>query len=494
MEKPRVLIVDDSRLVRSRYSKLISEQGMAVETAENGEVGFKKVFEFEPDVIIMDIEMPVMDGFAAIRVLKAHDQTRHIPIIVFTTRSDVDRKVKALDLGADDFLAKDSDEAELVARLRSLLRVKALEDDLLKESNKFYSVVNDLAEAVLLVDKNNVIVHCNIAAYEVLDVPPELVGTITLEKLLADCKQREDLLAELEKEEVREFEIDLVTSSGPKNFRVNARPVYLTLQEKLGRAILFRDTTREKEMERMRSEFYSMIAHDLRSPISVITGYTGLMLKGRTGELNRTQKEFLEAIEDRAQAMLKLVDEFLTVSKYGSGFIKLEPREVNVVGLVEEVMHSLALIAESKKISTELKSDKPVPVIMADRDKLLKVFSNLYDNALKYTPEGGRIEVTVSRVPAGVEVVFKDTGIGIDEKEIGHIFDAYQRVGSARERKIKGTGLGLAIVKEIVTAHRGKVWAESKPGEGSCFYVVLPTGKKGRPKKTRTKAKAASPS
>ncbi len=487
MEKPRVLVVDDSPIVRAMCVETLEKHDLEVLTAKNGQEACHFVFNYQPDVVMMDLVMPVMNGMSAIRLLKSHYQTQHIPIIVFTSESSLEEKVNALEAGANDFLSKDADEAELIARVKSLLRVKRLEDSLLQEKIKLSSILNDLAEAVVILDTTDRVILSNNAASNLLNIPPELVGTLGVEKLVEESDKADDLMEELKQDRLINYTLERETSYGRKTFKVSSNPVYLSYGETLGKALVFRDVTKEIEMEKMKTDFYSMIAHDLRSPISVITGYSSLLLDGKAGNLERVQREFIEAMQTRALSMLKLVDEFLTVSKFEASFISLDLAEVNVNDLLEEVVKSLSLIASNKQISVEFKKKERIPKIQADSHKLQKVFSNLLDNAIKYTPEGGSVKINIRRLSSAVRVEVKDSGIGIGKEELKFVFERFKRTHTAKERKIKGTGLGLTIVKEIVNAHKGKVTVESEVGKGSTFIVTLPIGKKKRKKAKETK-------
>jgi hypothetical protein len=472
-----ILVVDDAAVARRWCAEVLQAKGYRVELAEDGEEAVRKVFDRAPSLVIMDLEMPRMDGVSAIRLLKSNPQSRHIPILAFTSRSSVEERVRVLEAGADDFLSKEADEAELIARVRSLLRVEALEQEILEERNRFSAVLDQLAEAVMLCDERGRLVLANQAAMTILGIPPEIVGSLSLEELLQGVRRGGEFLDRLHRDELDAFEILFPTPTGPRTFQVSGTPWMREGRGREGWILVFRDVTREREMEKMRSAFYSMIAHDLRSPITVVTGYVSLLLQGKAGDLTDTQREFLDAVLQRVKDMLKLVDEFLTVSKLEAMGIELKVGEVDLEELLREVLDSLELIAENKGIRVRLEKEGEVPTIMADRDKLQKVFTNLYDNALKYTPEGGEVTVRLWAVPAGVEVEVRDSGIGMNPEEMSCLFDRFTRLSTAKNRKIKGTGLGLAIVKEIVEAHGGRVWAESEEGKGSSFFVVLPLGR-----------------
>ncbi len=476
MRTPRVLIIDDSRLMQMHIARVLQEAGMHTGTAENGEEGCKQVFAFLPDVILMDIAMPVMDGISAVRFLKSNRQTKHIPVVVFTSETDTDEKVRALEAGANDLISKEADEAELVVRVKNLIKLKELEDELLFERDKLGSILNDLAQAVVIVGTTGRVMLVNATARALLKIPPEIETDLNIGQLLATSPDAGEVARRLKENDVQEVTVHLDAADGRRVFQLRFSPIFLNDATRFGNALIFRDVTQEKEMEELKASFHSMIAHDLRSPITVITGYTDLLVNGKAGELNEMQVEFLRAVEERACAMRKLVDEFLLVSKFESSFIVLELKETDINAMIRDVAASLKLIAENKNISVHHDLDDTLPHLPGDPDKLYKVFSNLFDNALKYTPEGGSVTLRTCLVNDVVRVDVSDDGIGIDEEELSCVFDRYKRMSTAEKHKIKGTGLGLAIVKEIVVAHGGDVTVASAPGEGSTFSVELPLG------------------
>ena len=310
MPKPRILIVDDSGYFRRVTSLILKKHGFDVETAEDGQDGCKKVFEFQPDVILMDLIMPVMNGMSAVKFLKSNGQTKHIPIVVLTGESIRDEKYKVLTAGANDLLSKDADEMELILRVKNLVQLKELEDELLRQRDKFSNILNDLAEAVIILDHNEKVIIANAAARNLFNIPTELMGDIGVRDLVQSCGEADEVVEQLRSDNVAKLMVDLDTPYGPRTFQVRFSSVFMSDEGEFGKALIFWDVTQEKEIEKMKADFHSMIAHDLRSPITVITGYTDLLLNNKAGELSELQMEFLQAIEDRTRALRKLVDEY----------------------------------------------------------------------------------------------------------------------------------------------------------------------------------------
>jgi signal transduction histidine kinase len=242
-------------------------------------------------------------------------------------------------------------------------------------------------------------------------------------------------------------------------------------------AYVFRDVSQEVAAEKMKSDFHSMIAHDLRSPMSVIQGYVSLMASGKTGPINDTQSEFLDSVVKKIGEMTALLNDFLDMSKMDAGFVNLKCTDFQVSELVEEVMADLEPMAASRDISVKYDCPDPNVLVHADSLRLTQILRNLMSNAIKYNVESGWIKVRVVRQDSWVQVSVTDGGIGMSPGELEVLFEPYTR--GHTQRKIKGVGLGIVIVKKLVEAHGGQVNVSSKPGKGSTFHFTIPLAQEG---------------
>ncbi|MGC8835106.1 MAG: sensor histidine kinase, partial [Armatimonadota bacterium] len=284
---------------------------------------------------------------------------------------------------------------------------------------------------------------------------------------------------------VREIEVgDLVLMA-------NVAAIRSEQGEILGSVAVLRDITRLKEVERIKSQFVSMVSHELRAPVAAIQSYLDLMLSGLAGDDPEQRRHMLTRCSERAKALIALVDDLLQLSRMEAGRVarKLEP--VALDDVVREVIELFQNQAAERGISLQLNSSCSVPPILADREDIARVVTNLISNAIKYNKEGGRVDLTVSCSDGYVRLDVADTGIGIPEQELPRIWEEFHRVKTPETRGISGTGLGLSIVKKIVDAHHGHLDVESKVGEGSVFRVYLPTASDPR---TQEAASANSPS
>ena len=222
----------------------------------------------------------------------------------------------------------------------------------------------------------------------------------------------------------------------------------------------------------MKADFHSMIAHDLRSPMSVIQGYVSLMASGKTGAVNPTQTEFLESVNRKIAEMTSLLNDFLDINKIDAGFVNLKCDDMNLGELTIGVVKDLTPMAESSDIAIELELPEVPLLVHADSLRVTQILRNLLSNAIKYNVEGGWIRLSLSAGDDRARVEIRDGGIGMSEDELRVLFHPYTRGSS--QRRIKGVGLGVVIVKKLVESHGGEVTVTSAPGRGSCFVFTLP--------------------
>ncbi|MEA1964012.1 MAG: ATP-binding protein [Candidatus Aerophobetes bacterium] len=228
---------------------------------------------------------------------------------------------------------------------------------------------------------------------------------------------------------------------------------------------------RLRKLDRMKSEFLSTAAHELRTPLTSVLGFSEILLKRKLGK--ERQNRFLKIINEEATGLANLISELLDVSRIESkrGFeIKKAPFELRKV-----ILKNVDLFkSRTDKHNFQVNIPSNLPSIEADKHKIDQVIENLVSNAVKFSPQGGKITVSVEEVDEKVKVSIADNGIGIPEKDVPHIFKRFYRVDNAFTQRTGGTGLGLSIAKYIVESHGGKIWAESEVGKGSTFSFTLP--------------------
>jgi two-component system, OmpR family, phosphate regulon sensor histidine kinase PhoR len=256
---------------------------------------------------------------------------------------------------------------------------------------------------------------------------------------------------------------------------VVAVPLRETVEGPSGVVVVLHDISRLKELENIRKDFVANVSHELRTPLTSIRGFAETLLEGAL-EDKKNNRRFVEIIKSHAIRLSDITMDLLTLATLESESFKLNYELIELHGLCSEVVESIRPIAQSKQQEIAIRIAENLPPLRADRGRLRQVLTNLLDNAVKFTPEEGRVslEVALAAQGAGVTVSVKDNGIGIPPYDLPRIFERFYRVDKARSREQGGTGLGLAIVKHIVEAHQGGIEVRSALGKGSEFCFTLP--------------------
>ncbi len=367
------------------------------------------------------------------------------------------------------------DQAE---RMGGLLRAER------EEAEKNSAILEGIADGVMLADSNGTIVLFNGAAERILELPRDFALGQTLSRLVDVYGNTQtwvstlnDWLQNPRNRDRGDLLIDRF-EMGRRVINVQASPVF-TGDQFLGMVSVFRDITKDVEVDRMKSDFISNVSHELRTPMTSIKGYADLLMMGVAGSVTDQQKFFLNTIKTNAERLANLVNDLLNISKLDSGAEKVHIEEIDLRELVDQVVANLQGRATNERkgiqVSTSIADD--LNVLMADRVKLSQIMTNLVDNAFNYTYAGGKIDITarIDDDPRYALITVKDTGIGIPKEFLPRIWNRFERYEEhALVMDAAGTGLGLPIVKNLVEMHEGEIWVESEVNVGTTFYVKLP--------------------
>jgi two-component system phosphate regulon sensor histidine kinase PhoR len=362
--------------------------------------------------------------------------------------------------GSDDLRIATLLAGGIAATLGASRAYQALAD----ERSTLGAVVGSMQDAVLVVSADGLVLMANPAVHAMLGLHPDTLAG----QPLADVMPEGPLRALLASGTPGVSELSLPDG---RTAQAGVVPVTTPYGEAVGVAAILRDITHFKDLEQMKNTFVSTVSHDLKNPIAGIVLTTEMMK--RAGRNNARHDEHCEIILKVARGMNELISDLLDLGKIESG---MEPsREpVDLVALAREVEASLTPQAEAKRIALSVTLPARATVI-ASPGRMRQVLANLAGNAVKYTPDGGRVDLTVTTEGDQVRVTVTDSGIGIPASALPYVFDKFYRVKSAATREIEGTGLGLAITKSLVEAHGGRIWVESQEGRGSTFGFSLPS-------------------
>ncbi len=356
----------------------------------------------------------------------------------------------------------------MTAKLKEYADIQV--DKMLLEKTKTEAIVFSIADAVILTDHSGKILLVNPQAEKIFHLPEgkweeqmvwDYLPPVLGEEIL-------DLIAHPDRSFLKEVILPL-TEEQKKYFEVRGTLIFTPKGEEFGLLSVFHDVTLEKEIDQMKEDFVNSITHDLRNPLTSIRVLIKFLSEGKSGHLNEKQRKMLGTMEVASYQLLTLINNILDVAKMESGEMHLELAQVNLTDLVGRVLTIQEPLVKRKNLLLELFSSKELE-LNADPQLLERLFANLLGNAIKFTPENGKIKIVIEDLPEKVKVEISDTGPGIPEEYLEKIFDKFQQL----QRTKGGTGLGLTICKYIVEAHGGKIWVESKLGEGSKFIFWLP--------------------
>ena len=329
-------------------------------------------------------------------------------------------------------------------------------------------------------------VHKNCPAYMSDDMRCWLIsGTFCHASVQVSVKRKlEDICSSCDvyKDVIERYGQLVETEINGRQFKISSSLVLDENNKVIGEIKTFYDVTGEKLLEKRKSDFISLITHDLKSPLTSILGYSDLLMAEASEKLGPEEQGYLTSIKSNGAKILDLVEQYLDLTKIEAGMMRLDLQETDPAGLLEEAVSALNVQAMEKNIKIRLNAPEGLPVITVDREKMLRVITNLVSNSIKYTMSGGSVEVSARSAgtdsaaagkPAqAVEISVADNGYGMDKDDLPHIFDRYYRSKSISG--IRGTGLGLAVVKSLVDAQGGEVSVESELGKGSKFTVRIP--------------------
>ncbi|MCG1023341.1 ATP-binding protein [Sutcliffiella horikoshii] len=378
------------------------------------------------------------------------------------------------------FADRDVETGEALAKQVSmgLEKVDLYEDS--EENRLFYQdILNTIQEGVLLVDEKGSVLQSNTKMCSIMGFPtPKRLLHLSFEEwtsvLVEMAEEKEKLRTDLF------YLFDEVEDDTSILFEINQKHekcVMKMYKEKVTRQdhsygfiLVFRDITKEYEVDRMKSEFVSTVSHELRTPLASVLGFTERMLYKELSEDRK--KTYLTTIHQEAKRLTALINDFLDVQKMEAGKQLYRRAEEDIVDIIREVSRIFKVNSNTHPIQIQVLTENTK--VVGDREKLLQVMANLLSNSIKYSPEGGEIHITVSSSDTMLKVTIKDHGIGIPEDAIPHLFTKFYRVDNSDLRKIGGTGLGLSIVKEIIQAHEGDIRISSEVDGGTTVTLTLP--------------------
>ncbi|MDB4964593.1 MAG: histidine kinase [Myxococcales bacterium] len=519
--RARILIVDDERLNRELLKVLLEAEGYSLASATNGAEALAMVEKDPPDLILLDVMMQGLDGYQLAARLKSNVATKSIPIIMVTVSDDRDAKMRGLNAGAEDFLSKPIDRAELRVRVRNLLRLKAYADyhveygqmlagevgsrtaDLVESERLYRSTFDAAPVGIAHVGLDGRWLRVNRHLCELLGYTPQELQGVGIQELL----HSKDVAGEAESfRQLADGTLDRYVVHEKRYRRRDGSFVWVqvnmsvhrdaegqcqhfisviedisdrrTLDAQRRHAERGLVTAREVAVEssRQKSEFVANMSHEIRTPLTAVLGFTDMLLDPKLTV--RERLNYTMTIRRNGEHLLSVLNHILDLSKIEAGKLTLERIECSPSQLLNEVASLMRVRATEKKLEFELRYETPIPErIDSDPTRIRQILLNLVTNAVKFT-ERGKVEIVVrwEETEVGgprlvVDVI--DTGIGIDTENLAKLFQPFMQGDPSVTRRYGGTGLGLGICGPLATALGGTISVESLPGQGSRFRFSL---------------------
>jgi two-component system, OmpR family, phosphate regulon sensor histidine kinase PhoR len=498
-ETIKILIVDDEKGIREGCRRILMSEGYAVDVAENGKVGLEMAQAGSYDLLLVDLMMPVMGGLELMEHVRRIDPGTIM--IVVTGFATIETAVEAMKHGAYDYIPKPFAPDQLLAvvnrgleKRRLQLQAQRLMEErdqklleVANEESKIHTIVNSMADGILVTNREHQLVLWNPAAVRMLNLHGQLQPGCDIGEIIPQHALIEIINKAFHPDSTRytsiSDEIELPQPE-PRTIMVNVSAIRDEKGNELGVVSTLRDITRLKEIEQIKSQFVTMVTHELRAPLSAIEGYLSAYLSGAVGEDPKVNRQMLERAKLRSHSLLDLVNDLLSYSRLESKRVERKKELLDLSSIITSTVELLKNQGEPKEIGFRMEIPDFLPLIEADRLEMEQLFTNLISNAIKYNVKKGKVTVSAKSGGNFLEVKVADTGIGIDGESLPCIFDEFFRVSGPQTRYTTGTGLGLSIVKKIVESHFGRIDVESSLDKGTVFTVKLPI-KQGKEIATR---------
>lgn len=486
----RILVADTDEETQETCRRILTESGYEAISAFSREEAIRFMESGHFAAVLIDLTASERSGLELIDLVQGlnPDCTR----VAMSGRPDIQSAVEAIKKGACEYLTKPLTADTLLTAVQKALkerRIARKAEDLQKKQGDSLPesadkrippevILQHIQYGILAVNSRQELGFINPAALKLLDLPENSPLNVPISKILPNP----ELVTKIQRfigshKSIWTSEItykDLTLLAEGIKVRDSSGAIK-------GSIIVLQDITQWKTQKHAQTQFISVAAHELRAPIAAIEGYLEIVLTHAAGEDPKQERMMLERCRSRAEELLELIRDLLDVSRAEARKDRWPFDMVNLTRLLQEILTLLEPGILKMQITVENKIPSDFPAIEADNEEIERLFTNLLSNAIKYNRPSGKITLSGKTGSKSIQISIADTGIGIPEEALPHIFEEFYRVKSAETRRIKGTGLGLNLVKKIAEAHQGRVDVKSRVGEGSQFTVHLPLSQKKYP-------------
>ncbi len=499
LPKARIVVADDNADMREYVSRLLREH-WDVEVVADGREALEAIRRNPPDLILSDVMMPSLDGFALLRAVREDASLRDTQMILLSARAGEEAVSEGIAAGANDYIVKPFTARELLVRVAARLSAAAGARELREQrANLYRTFMQAPLPIAIFRGGDHVIEAINNVALDLWKRGPDVIGRPVLDALPELRSQRfpallDDVYRSGTTHIGREERVRIARGPGGSLrdhfFNYVYAPILDTAGHTEGLMVCGFDVTEQvrarealkaasaqlEATNQAKDEFLATMSHELRTPLNAILGWAAMLRRDPGDEANLERG--LSVIERNAKTQTPLVNDLLDVSRIITGKLRLAMKKTQLSSVIHAAADAVRHGAEAKGVRLVLDLYPDLGTTVGDPDRLQQIVWNLLSNAIKFTPPRGRVTVTAHRCESesGTTIVVEDTGCGISAGHLPHIFERFRQVDSSTSRAHGGLGLGLAIVRHLVEAHGGTVSAKSEGlGRGSTFTVTLPT-------------------
>ena len=489
-----ILVVDDNPATLYATARVLRGAGFGVAEAENGSDAVRRACGGGVDLVVLDVNLPDFDGFEVCRRIRSNPACARLPVIHLSATfvQDTD-KVHGLEVGADGYLTHPVEPPVLVATVNAFLRTRRAEDAMRRSEARFKAVFENALHGIALVSEDQIYLDVNPAMCRLLGLPREgIVGKHASVFIPAHKKAEAEAVAlALDSKGSWRGHLPLIRSDGTVvqldwSISFHSLPgvrlaIVTDVTDRLAieaerERLLASERAARAEAERanqLKDDFLATLSHELRTPLNAIVGWSQVLRSA--GATKEDAAEGLESIERNAKVQAQLIEDLLDIARITSGKLRLDVRPTDPAVVIEGALQAVTPAAKAKDIEVRKVLDPAAGQVSADASRLQQVVWNLVNNAVKFTPRGGRIEVRLARADSHVHISVSDNGQGISGELLPHLFERFRQGDARTTRSHGGLGLGLAIVKQLVEMHGGTVSGRSEgEGRGATFTVSIP--------------------
>lgn len=486
VRQPKLLLVDDQPInLHTLYQTFSADHQLFMATS--GEQALSVTAAHQPDLILLDLVMPGMDGYEVFQRLKDNPATAAIPVIFITAHKDEESEVHGFDVGAVDFISKPINPQIVRARVKTHLTLQAQKLALQKSEQHTQAILDNAIDGIITSNGQGIIESANRAIEAIFGYPPaELlgkdIGLLIPEPYCAACKAAFSAPPSLPSGNGSDGELN--NNCNKKEIEGRHKdghvfPMEMSVsinlhQDRKMVVALMRDISERRRIEQMKTDFISTVSHELRTPLTSISGALGLVVGGAIGAVPPAVLKLIDIAHKNSLRLSNLINDLLDMEKMLAGKLNFEFKLQELMPLIDTAVESTRAYGERLKVDFCISQRAQGVQVNVDGNRLHQVLVNFLSNAAKFSAAGDQVQISVTANKTSVRVEVIDHGSGIPAQFRSRIFQKFAQADSSNTRSKGGTGLGLAIAQEMILRMNGSIDFSSEEGKGSCFYFELP--------------------